>query len=92
MYDIYDSPSWKEAFKSRGLFAGDKRGIGLALCTDGVNPFSHQRVAYSMWPIMLSLLNLPRIIRNLFENIILVGIIPGNGTREPKPLSRGCSG
>ncbi len=86
-YDIHDSPSWKEAYGTNGIFAGDKRGIALALCTDGVNPFSHTRVAYSMWPIMFSLLNLPRSIRNLFQNIWLVGIIPGNGTGEPKSLS-----
>lgn len=27
-------------------------------CTDGVNPFAHNKVTYSMWPIMLTLLNL----------------------------------
>ena len=37
-------------------------------------------VTYSMWPIMLNLLNLPRKIRNLFSSILLVGIVPANGT------------
>lgn len=57
----------------------------MAFCTDGVNPFAHNRVVYSMWPIMLTLLNLPRII-NLFTNILLVGIIPGNEGKEAKSL------
>ena len=43
----------------------------LQLSTDGVNPFSCNKVAYSMWPIMLSMLNLPRNVRSLFGNIIL---------------------
>ena len=69
-----------------GIFGGDTRGISLALCTDGVNPFAHNRVVYSMWPIMLTILNLPRRLRNRFTNIVLVGIIPGNEAKEAKSL------
>ena len=58
MYDIHHSPMWKEAYSKDGTFQADKRGIALSLCTDGVNRFSHHRVSYSMWPIMLTLLNL----------------------------------
>jgi len=86
MYDIHDSPAWKEAYSDDGVFKGDKRGISLAICTDGVNPFSHAHVKYSMWPIMVTVLNLPRNIRNLFSSVILLGIIPGNGNLEPKSL------
>ena len=60
IYDIHQSTAWNVAYKVGGLFGGDKRGISLALCTDGINPFAHNKVAYSMWPIMLTLLNLPR--------------------------------
>ena len=86
MYDIHDSPAWKAAYSENGVFKGDKRGISLALCTDGVNPFSHAHVKYSMWPIMITVLNLPRNMRNLFSSILLLGIIPGNGNVEPKCL------
>ena len=86
MYDIHDSPSWNNAF-SHDQFCGDSRGIALSLCTDGVNPYSVQGVSYSMWPIMLTILNLPRHIRNLFTNIILAGIIPSNGSHEPKQIA-----
>lgn len=86
MYDIHDSSMWKDAF-SKGCFSGDTRGIGLSLCTDGVNPFSHQRVTYSMWPIMMTILNMPRGLRNRFGNILLLGIIPGSGTKEPSTLN-----
>lgn len=39
-----------------------------------------------MWPIMLTLLNLPRKLRNLFTNILLVGIVPANKGKEAKTL------
>ena len=43
-----------------------------------------------MWLIVVTMLNLPRRIRYSFSNLILVGIVlgngtkPGNGTKEPK--------
>ena len=86
IYDIHDSPVWHKAYSNAGIFKGDRRGISLTFCTDGVNPFNHVRVQYSMWPIMMTLLNLPREKRNLFGNILLLGIIPGYGTKEPKNL------
>lgn len=87
MYDIHHSPAWVNAYLPNRVFQGDHRGIALALCTDGVNPFSHLRVSYSMWPIMLTLLNLPRHMRHDFNNILLVGIVPGNGRKEPKDIN-----
>lgn len=87
MHDLHHSPAWRSAYEDGGLFNGDPRGISLALCTDGVNPFAHNRVSYSMWPIMLTLLNLPRNMRNRFGSMFLVGIIPSNGSQEPKNLN-----
>ena len=40
-----------------------------------------------MWPIMITVLNLPRPIRNLFSNFILAEIVPSNGTGEPKEIA-----
>ena len=87
VYDIQQSKAWEAAYSESGVFCGDPRGISLALCTDGVNPFAHNKVVYSMWPIMLTLLNLPRKIRNLFSSILLVGIVPANGSKEPHNLN-----
>ncbi len=86
MYDIHDSPSWKLAYSSTGNFSSDCRGISFALNTDGVNPYSQNRVSYSMWPIILTLLNLPRQFRCTFGNFWLVGTVPGNGTKEPRTM------
>ena len=74
------------AYSSAGLFASDVRGISFSLNTDGVNPYSQNRVSYSMWPIILTVLNLPREIRYSFGNFWLVGTVPGNGTKEPNSL------
>ena len=40
-----------------------------------------------MWPIMLTNLNLPRKIHNHFGNILLVGIVPANKSKEPHNLN-----
>ena len=87
MYDVHDSPLWKKAFTEDGFSKGDPRGILLQLCTDGVNPFSSNKVNYSMWPIMFSVLNLPKEVRNTYQNIMLVGIVPAQVEgKEPKSL------
>ena len=36
---------------------------------------------------MLTLLNLPRHLRNRFSSILLIGIVPGNGTQEAHDLN-----
>ena len=52
--------------------------------SDGTNPFSKEKVAYSVWPITLEILNLPHQIRRLPRSIMLAGIIPGKS--EPQNL------
>jgi len=81
MNDIHDTEMWKLNYSESGLFQGDPRGISFSLCTDGTNPFSKERVSYSMWPITLTVLNLPREVRNTAGAMFLVGIIPGR--KEP---------
>ena len=84
MADVHQSPAWTATYDENGPFQGDPRGISLALCTDGMNPFSKMNVTYSMWPIVLTVLNLPRHLRNLGGSMLLAGIIPGRS--EPKNM------
>lgn len=86
MTDVCDSPCWRAAYAEEGFFQGDPSGLSVQLSTDGVNPFSANKITYSMWPIMLSVLNWPKTHPNRFENIMLVGIIPANGKEEPKSV------
>ena len=84
MSDLHQSPAWISKYDDNGPFQGDPRGISLALCTDGMNPFSEHSTTYSMWPITLSILNLPRHVRHLPGSILLAGIIPGRS--EPQNM------
>lgn len=78
VWDIHDSPAWRQNYSDEGYFEGNNNGLSFALELDGVNPFHNIGVQYSMTPIMMTLLNLPREVRNDFDNIMLIGIIPGN--------------
>ena len=78
MYDVHNSPAWKHVFAKDGVFGGDCRGLLIQLSTDGVNPFSSNKVCYSMWPVMVTILNLPEILRNKHKCVMLAGILPTN--------------
>ena len=85
--DIHDSDTWRnDWFGPEGEFSGNKNGVVLALCLDGVNPFSSMQIDYSLWPIELSILNFPAKLRKSSSGIMIGGIIPGIGTGEPKSL------
>ena len=48
MWDIHDSPVWKEHYSHRGYFLGDTAEISMSLGLDGVNPFHNSGEMYSM--------------------------------------------
>ena len=84
-----ESPSgicdiWKKLYSTNGQYQGDSRAISFSLCTDGMNPFAKEKYSYSMWPITLSILNLPSYICTKFGSLLLFGIIPGS--KEPKNI------
>lgn len=82
MTDVFDCPLWKTAYAPNGLFQGNSRGLSVQLSTDGVNPFSANKICYPLWPITLSVLNWPKYCQNRFENLMLVGVISANGKEE----------
>ena len=83
LHDILDTPRWKnDWFGSDEEFDGLMPGSVLNFCTDGVNPFKAINTVYSMWPMMVSLLNFPISFRKSVGGILLLGIIPGNGRKE----------
>ena len=80
--DILDTDHWKkEWFGANGEFNSDT-GCVLNFCTDGVNPFKTMHLTYSMWPLMVSILNFPVSFRKSVGGILVLGIIPGNGRKE----------
>ncbi len=82
--DIHQSNEWRSLYGVSGYFNGDSRGISLSLCTDGMNPFAKEKCTYSMWPIQIGCLNLPRRTRYKAGSLFLAGIIPGR--KEPKNI------
>ena len=54
-----DSEQWKEFDLQRFDFAVELRNVRLGLATDGFNPFGNMNNNYSMWPVILTLYNLP---------------------------------
>ena len=82
VHDIQQTDTWKEWYSQTGLFHGDARGLSLALCLDGTNPFSKEKNSYSMWPVVVLLLNLPPGVCHITGFLQLMEVIPGRW--EPK--------
>ena len=79
--DVYDGRVWKKFIKYDGLpFLEESYSYGFMLNLDWFQPYKH--LQYSVGVIYLSVLNLPPNVRYKFQNICLIGIIPG--PREPE--------
>lgn len=71
--DIQDAPSWKQCPLLR-----TKWNLGLSLNTDGMSVYKSSN--YEVWPILVSILNLPPSMRYSVDNLLLSTVFPG-----PKP-------
>ena len=79
--DLYDGRIWNEFQQYDGSpFLSEPGNYAVMMNLDFFQPYKH--VQYSMGAIYLTILNLPRGIRNKQENTILVGLIPG--PHEPR--------
>ncbi|XP_074378202.1 uncharacterized protein LOC141719728 [Apium graveolens] len=56
---LADSQTWKNVDQEWPDFASESRNLRLALSSDGFNPFHGNRTEYSIWPVLLSVYNLP---------------------------------
>ena len=78
--DIYDGEIWKEFQEYKGKpFLLHPLTYGLMLNVDWFKPYKH--LEYSVGAIYLTVMNLPRQVRFKWENVLLVGLIPGS--KEP---------
>ena len=74
--DIYDGQIWKEFLNYNGKpFLSAPFNLALSLNVDWFQPFKHTN--YSVGAIYMAVQNLPRDQRFLSENVIFVGVIPG---------------
>ena len=80
LIDVCDGMIYKSVTDNNGKpFFQDKRNIGVMFNVDWFNPF--KRTEYSLGVMYLVLLNLPRSERFKWENVVVLGIIPG--PKEP---------
>lgn len=74
--DVYDGQLWRDFLYYDGKpFLAAPFNFALSLNVDWFQPFKH--TAYSVGAMYIAIQNLPRNMRFLAENVILVGIIPG---------------
>lgn len=74
MTDVYDGSVW-QSFIDNG-FLSEPRRYGMMVNVDWFQPFQH--TPYSVGAIYLINFNLPRAVRFMRQNVILVGLIPSN--------------
>lgn len=79
--DITETQIWLKWTTGGNADDEEKTKVILGLNTDGVNPYSSQGIQYSLWPIILCIMNLPKHLRNKDYAIVLIGIVP---SRNPK--------
>ena len=76
MRDLWDTSKWKQKwYGMNGLFKGDPKGITMSFCTDGVNPYKTMHHVYSMWPLMITIMNFPIALRKSVGGILLLGMV-----------------
>jgi hypothetical protein len=81
--DVYDGAVWRDLQNINGLpFLSAPHNLCFMINVDWFNPYTNTQ--YSVGAIYLTILNLPRSVRFKFENVLLVGLMPG--PKEP-PLS-----
>jgi len=54
-----DGEVWQHFDSKHKTFADDPRNLRLAVATNGFNPFGNFGSTYSMWPVLVTPLNLP---------------------------------
>jgi hypothetical protein len=59
MCHLADREAWQHFNRKHPTFADDSRNLRLAIAIDGFNTFGNFSLTYSMWPILVTPLNLP---------------------------------
>ena len=70
--DIWDGTTILQDLSTPGQFFNSKNNLALSLNTDGVPLYKSS--SWSLWPVFLSILNLPASIRLKAENVLLTGL------------------
>ncbi|XP_071688530.1 uncharacterized protein [Rutidosis leptorrhynchoides] len=72
-----DGEAWKHFDETHPFFADEIRNVRLGLCTDGFSPNNSNSNPYSLWPVFLTIYNLPPWMCVKDSYIQLSLVIPG---------------
>ena len=72
-----DSSQWHIIDYIYEEFSKDPRNLWFALSTDGMNPFGHMSSSHSVWPVLLSIYNLPPWLCNKRKYMMMSILISG---------------
>nr|GEU79551.1 hypothetical protein [Tanacetum cinerariifolium] len=72
-----DGKAWKDIDTKYSDFAAETRNVRLGLAADGFNPFGNLSQSYSMWPVILTIYNLPLWLCMKESYFMLTLLIPG---------------
>ena len=72
-----DGEAWQDFNRKHPTFADDPGNLRLAVATDGFNPFGNFNSTYSMWPVLVTPLNLPPSKCVNLSNCFMSLLIPG---------------
>ena len=72
-----DGMAWKHFDSNHPAFANEIRNVRLGLCTDGFNPNNSNSNPYSLWPVFLTIYNLPPWMGLKESYVKLSMVIPG---------------
>lgn len=78
--DVVETEIWSD-WTSPDPDEGETKVI-IGLNTDRVNPYHSQGIQYSLWPIILIVMNLPHNIRNKEHTFWVVGVVPSKNPKE----------
>ena len=72
-----DSSQWHIIDYIYEEFSKDPRNLWFALSTNGMHPFGHMRSSHSVWPVLLSIYNLPPWLCNKRKYMMMSILISG---------------
>ncbi|KAL2541929.1 Transposon protein [Abeliophyllum distichum] len=77
MHHSINGKAWRDFDMKHPLFASEIRNVRLGLASYGFNPFGDMSLAYNMWPVVVTVYNLPLWLCMKPEYIMLTLLILG---------------
>ena len=72
-----DGIQWQVIDFKNQTFADEPRNLWFALSTDGMNPFGNMSSSHSVWPMLLTIYNLPPWLCNKRRYMMMLVLISG---------------